>query len=723
MSSFRYGFRPRVALVGALLLWTSASPGARAVAQTRVGPPPPTRTVDHIDTYHGVKIADPYRWLENETAPDVLEWVEAQNAYTRAHLDRYPEQRTAITARLERLLSATKISAPSVVQDRYFFYRHDGLKNHSVLYVRNGSYQAEAKVVIDPNAFSEDGTVALDWKSISPDGRLIAYGKSSSGDEKSTLYIKDVDTGKHLADVIPHTRYCSIAWAKDGKSFLYTRYPAPGSVPDGDENYNRRLFRHRLGEDWKNDPLILSDLVTKEELIDPYTNSTDDWVFLSRTVDWAKNDLYFRPGPSDETFRPIAVGLDAKASADLLYGKLFIRTDHQAPRFRIVTADPDQPTPEHWKVLVPQQQGVITSLRVIDRKLVLTLREKACSRIVIHGLDGRRIDEVKLPTLGSVGGVHGEWDDTEFFFSFSSYAYPPAVFRYDLRTRQLECVERMTIDVEYDRYETNQIWFKSKDGTRVPMFVIGPKGLRLDGKNPALLYGYGGFDISITPHFSQSLFVWLERGGIYAVANLRGGGEFGREWHLAGRRENKQNVFDDFIAAAETIIQRRYTNPKRLAIYGGSNGGLLVGACMVQRPELFSAVVCAVPLLDMLRYHNYSIARLWIPEYGSADDPQEFKWLHAYSPYQHIQPGTDYPATLFMTAISDSRVNPFHAWKMTAGIQANGIGDRPILLRTESKAGHGVGKPLTKKIEELTDRWVFLLAQLGMLPTSDHAHN
>lgn len=691
-------------------------------SQTSRLEPPPTRGTDQSDLLHGVDVADPYRWLESATDPAVQTWVERQNAYTRTHLDRFSE-RSVIKARLEELQFVTTTTAPTVVNGRYFFRRREGSQNHSVLYVRKGSYKADPKTLIDPNQFSEDGTVALDWTHISPDGSLIAYGKSANGDEKSTLYIKNVDTGEHLADTIPNTRYCGLAWAKDGKSFLYTRYPVPGTVAAGDENYNRRVYHHRLGDDWKNDKPVIEELVTKEEMVNPHGNSTHEWIFLTRSVDWTKNDLFFRPSDSDGPFKPIAVGLDAQVSADLVYGKLFIRTDYKAPRYRIMTADPKNPAPEHWKELIPQQRGVITALSVMDHKLVVSLRENACSRILIHDLTGKQIDEVKLPTLGSTSGVSGEWDDSEFFFSFSSYAFPSTVYRYDLRARKLEAIDKMKINIDPSRYETHQVWFKSKDGTDVPMFVVHKTGIQLDGSNPTLLYGYGGFKISMTPRFSSSLFVWLERGGVYAVANLRGGGEFGSEWHRAGRREKKQNVFDDFIAAAETLIELRYTNSERLAISGGSNGGLLVGATLVQRPELFRAVVCRVPLLDMLRYHLHSIARLWIPEYGSAEDPEQFKWLYAYSPYHQVKSGTAYPATLFMTATSDSRVDPSHAWKMAARLQANTSGDGPILLRTETKAGHGAGKPLSKRIESQLDSWVFLMNELGMLKPASHSED
>ena len=697
-----------------LAVLTAAVAGAGCAT---TGPPPSARTVDVVDDYHGVKVRDPYRWLENGNNPEVAQWVEAQNEYTRAYLDRVPE-RAAIVDRLERLYSAATVSAPSVVKDRYFFRRRESGQNHAVLYVREGSYNAPARVLIDPNTFSEDGTVALDWTSVSPDGGLIAYGKSSSGDEKSTLYIKDVRTGEHLSEEIPGTRYCNIAWRQNGRSFYYTRYPLPGTVPPGDENYNRKIYYHKLGDDWENDELVVGDLVKKEEMVNPYTNSTDQWLFLSRSIDWRENDLYFRPLEGDEPFRPIAVGLGVQVSADIVYGKMFIRTDYEAPRYRVMMADVDRPGPEHWNELIAQQKGVITSIRVIDRKIIAHVREDVHSRLLIYDLEGKPLDEIELPTIGSVGRIGGEWDDTEIFFSFQSFAHPQTVYRYDLRTRELETIEKIDVDVDVTQYETKQQWYRSKDGTRVPMFIVHKKGLKLNGRNPTLLNGYGGFDVSMRPRFRESLFVWLERGGVYAVANIRGGGEFGREWHHAGRLGNKQNVFDDFIAAAEALIELKYTSPDKLAIAGASNGGLLVGACTVQRPDLFRAVLCGVPLLDMLRYHQFKIARLWIPEYGSADDLEQFKWLHAYSPYHHVVDGVDYPSMLIETGDSDSRVHPLHAWKMTARLQAATASDRPILMRMETKAGHGVGKPLSKIIEEKADGFTFLMNELGMVGQS-----
>ncbi|NOT01251.1 MAG: S9 family peptidase [Phycisphaerales bacterium] len=693
--------------------WLACCGAAAATEPASPHKPPESKTVDVVDEYHGQKVADPYRWLEKTDDSDVETWLDAQTAYTRAYLDRFADRQT-IKERLEKLYAAETSSPPSVYRDRYFFNRRKGSQNHAVLFVRDGDYKAEPRVVIDPNTFSADGTIALDWTSISPDGSLIAYGKSAGGDERSTLYIRNVATGEQLSEEIPQTRYSSIAWLPDNKSFYYTRYPIVGSVPTGDENYFRKVYYHRIGEDWKNDRLVVGELAQKEEFVSPGANSTNEWMFLTRSVDWSKNDLYFRPLASDEPFRPIAVGLDALTSADLVYGKLFILTNHGASRYRLMIADPEKPTTADWRELIPQQKGVIESFRVIDRRIIINVLEDAHTRIFIHDLEGKRIGEIELPTLGSAGGISGEWDDTEIFFGFESFAYPPANFRYDLKTGQLEKIEQVDIGVNVADYEASQQWVTSKDGTRVPMFVVHRKGVERSGRNPTLLYGYGGFDISITPQFRKGLFVWLDRGGVYASACLRGGGEFGADWHLAGRLEKKQNVFDDFIAAAETLISLKYTDRDHLAIYGGSNGGLLVGACMVQRPDLYRAVICAVPLLDMLRYHQFEIARLWIPEYGSADDPKQFEWLRAYSPYHNVKPGTSYPATLIMTGDSDSRVHPLHAWKMAARLQAATSSDRPILMRMDRKAGHGAGKPLSKIVDAESDQWVFLMNELGV---------
>ncbi|HUU85905.1 MAG TPA: prolyl oligopeptidase family serine peptidase [Phycisphaerae bacterium] len=685
------------------------------VARTvRAADPPATKTVQVTERIHGVEVADPYRWLEDESDAEVRTWLAGQRTFAHGWLNRF-EQRKVLTKRFEQLFAVTKTSPPTVYKNRYLFSRHEGLKNQSVYYVREGSHRAPERVLLDPNSWSDDGTVALDWMRPTPDASLIAYGKSASGSEKSTLYVLDVASGKHLPDEIPFTRYCVVAWDPDEKGFLYSRYPEPGAVPTGDENYYRRLYHHRLGDDWRKDPVVLGDLVQKEELIGVSATSDNRYVRMNRAVDWARNDLYFRPLGSDAKFQPIAVGLDGQVSADTYGDQLFIRTNVDAPRYRIARAPINQPGPSNWNDVIPQQKGVIDGFSIVGGRLIVEVSENVYSRLFVYELGGKLLDEIELPTLGTVGGVNGEPDGKELFFSFESFAYPPANFRYEIDTGKLERFEQTETGLDLDRYETRQVWFTSKDGTRVPMFVTHRKGMELDGDNPTVLSGYGGFDIALRPRFDFRKIPWLDAGGVFAVANLRGGGEFGKEWHLAGRLGKKQNVFDDFIAAAEKLIELKYTNPKRLAISGGSNGGLLVGACMTQRPELFQAVICAVPLLDMVRYHHFQIARLWIPEYGSAEDPEQFKWLYAYSPYHHVSKGTDYPATLLLTAESDSRVEPMHAYKMAAALQAATGGDRPILLRVEEKAGHGVGKPLAKQIEEQVDIWIFLMSQLELI--------
>ena len=675
---------------------------------------PPTRTTDVEDELHGEKIPDPYRWLEDEDDPAVQKWTGQQNALTRRLLDRFTKPRAHLAHRLEELHATHVGSTPTRYGNRIFHMKRSGLQNHAVLYVRIGGLDTEPRVVIDPNTFSEDGTVAMDWWHPSPDGKLIAYGKSSSGSEQSTLYVRDVDKGVDLDVVIPHTRHAAVAWDADQRGFCYSRYPVPGSVPEGDENYHRRVYHHRFGTDWHDDPLIWGTGRPKEEWPDVSNSSDNRYQFLTRTIDWTKNSIYFRAGGEKE-FRPIATDLDGHFSGDILGDKLILLTNYEAPRYRIVAANIDTPAPSQWKDIIPEQNGVINAFVIVDGKLVINVMENAYSRLLIYEPDGKLIKEVELPTLGTVGALSGRPDRSDLFFSFESFAYPPVVFHYNMREHTMTAIDRMQVNVDLDQYETQQLWFNSKDGTRVPMFVTHKKGLKLDGQNPTVLWGYGGFNGSQTPFFYRGGIPWLDLGGIWAVANIRGGGEFGREWHRAGRLERKQNCFDDFIAAAEKLIADGYTCKERLGARGGSNGGLLMGAMMVQRPDLFRAIGCSVPLLDMLRYHHFRIARLWIPEYGCADDPEQFKFLRAYSPYHHVKQATEYPAVLFTTAESDSRVDPMHAKKMAAAMQAATASDRPVLLWVEKKAGHGVGQPLSKYIDKQVDVWTFFMWQLGVI--------
>lgn len=686
-----------------------------ATAAAQLPPYPPTKTDNVTDTIHGVTVADPYRWLESSDAPDVQAWTTAQNAYTRGLLDRFTAQREALAKRFEELYAADSSTAPQVHDKRYFTLKREGLKNQPLIYMRDGGMDKDPKLVLDPNTFSADGTVAIDWWFPSPDGSWLAYGRSDAGSEKSTLYLRDVVSGNNTALRIPNTRACTLAWDKDSGGFLYVRYPQAGSVPAGDENYFREVYYHKFGTDWKDDPKVFGEGRPKEEWHDVATSSDYGYQFLTASLDWSKNDLYVRKFGETE-FRPVAVGLDGQFSADTIGDKLYLLTNFEAPRYRVLVADAASPGRENWKEVIPQQAGVIKSMTVIGGKLVLTILENAASRLVVFDTEGKQVREVKLPTLGTADAVTGRHDKPEMYFSFQSFAHPITIFSYDPDSDELKILERMDVKVELDQYETRQVWFNSKDDTRVPMFIIHRRDLKLDGKNPTILYGYGGFDIALNPTFNRGIFPWLDAGGVYAIANLRGGGEFGKDWHLAGRLDKKQNVFDDMIAAAEKLIADKFTSAERLGCYGGSNGGLLVGAMITQRPDLFRAAISAVPLLDMIRYHNFSIARLWIPEYGSAADAGEFKALWAYSPYHKVKPGTAYPATLFTTAESDSRVDPMHARKMAAAMQAaQSAKDRPILLWVETKAGHGAGKPLKKVIEQQVDNYIFFMWQLGML--------
>ena len=709
-----HAVRVALACVGAaeiLLAMSSASSTTK---------PPVARVQEVTDTVHGVAIVDPYRWLENGSSDEVRAWVDGQNAYAESLLGTRPG-RANVRERLGKLLSIGTIGTPDVRGDLYFHTRREGTQNQPILYVRQG-LTGKDRVLVDPNPLSPDGTATIDWWFPSRDGKLLAYGVSTAGDEKSTLKVRDTATGRELPDVIPHTRYCSLGWVPDGSGFYYTRYPAPGSVPVGQENYNRHVFFHRLGDDPAKDAYVFGKERKPEEIIEIDLSADGRWLTAVIYDGWAKTDLFISDRKSNSgTFTPVAQGLDAIFMGGVVHGVLYVRTNHEAPRYRLLAIDPSKPAKDGWKTLIPQGEAVLDDARVVGASIVTRRMQNASSRVVLHDRDGRRLSEIPLPALGTVDSISGEPDGREAFFGFSSYTVAPRVERIDLASKSASTWQKVAADVDLSRLEVKQVFYPSKDGTKVSMFVVGRKGLALDGSNPTLLYGYGGFNVSQTPTFSRSLVLWLERGGVYAEANLRGGGEYGEDWHRAGMLERKQNVFDDFIAAAQFLIAQKYTKPDRLAIYGGSNGGLLVGATMTQRPDLFKAVVCAVPLLDMLRYQGFQIARLWVPEYGSAEDAAQFKYLRAYSPYHHVTKGTAYPATLLTTADSDSRVDPMHARKMAALLQASTSSDRPILLRTETRAGHGVGKPLSKQIDEAADVYGFLLWQLGLEPKREKA--
>jgi prolyl oligopeptidase len=689
-----------------------------------VPPPPKTKAEPVTETLHGVQITDPYRWLENGDSPETQQWVREQLQYTRSILDPLPG-RDKIRARLEQLLTIGTISAPQVGVtgdargDWYFFTRREGNQNQPVLYVRRG-LKGEERALVDPNKLSADATVALDWWYATEDGKYVAYGTSPSGSEISTLHILETETGKLLPEAITPTRAASLAWLPDNSGFYYTRYPRKGEVAAGEEMYHRRVFFHALGSadnaDGHADPLIFGADLPAQDWPDISLSEDGRWLVIDVEHGWTKSELYLKDVKANGAVVPVAVGKDFIYTGEVFGGNLYIRTNEDAPRYRVYRVAAEHPERAAWKEIIPQVEGVLESIGVVGSKLVASYEHNASSELKVFDLDGKQLATPPLPTIGSIDSIGGNRRSPEAFFGFNSYTVPPTVYRMDLNSHQVTMWDKVQADVDASRYEVKQVWYRSKDATRVPMFIVAKKGLKLDGRNPTLLNGYGGFNISLTPAFSRGLYLWLEHGGVFAQANLRGGSEFGEEWHRAGMLDKKQNVFNDFLAAAEYLIAQKYTDRDHLAIQGGSNGGLLMGAALTQRPDLFKAVVCQVPLLDMLRYQRFQIAKLWIPEYGSADDPQQFRWLYAYSPYHHVKDGAHYPAVLFMTAESDTRVDPMHAKKMAARLQAANGDHNPILLRIEPKAGHGVGKPVSKLIDEGTDIWSFLFWQLGIQP-------
>ena len=675
---------------------------------------PPTRQEPVEETLHGRVNRDAFRWLEDENHPDLAAWTAAQNAYTEAQLVAVPG-RDAIRRRLAELLEIGTLGVPVGRGGHLFYTRREGGQDQPILYARAGD--GPERVLLDPAQASAAATVALDWWYPSDDGRLLAYGYSDQGDEKSTLYVLDVVQGTLLPDRIPHTRYSSVAWEPDGGGFYYTRYPTPGSVPPGEEHYHQHVFYHRLGSDPAADPDLFGAgrPMTDSLHIDLSPDGRRLVVYVFQG--WGRNEIFMRDGQqADAGFVPLISGLDANFSPTVRNDTIYLLTDWQAPRSRILAVDLAQPQPAAWRELVPERADtVIEGMAVVGDRLVLHEQRNVVSQIAVYSLDGTPLGGPELP-LGGVTGMHGEWDGSEVFLGFESFIVPPTVYRYDLPSGTLTVWAQVDAPASVAAMQVEQVWYPSKDGTQVPMFLVSRSDVVRNSATPTVLHGYGGFQLTNSPTFRRSVIGWVERGGLFALANLRGGSEFGEAWHRAGMLGNKQNSFDDFIAAGEYLIRAGYTDPPHLGIYGRSNGGLLVGAALTQRPDLWAAVVCQVPLLDMLRYHHYRIARLWIPEYGSADDPDQIDWLWAYSPYQQVRPGTDYPAVLFMTAEADSRVDPLHARKMAALLQSLGP-RRPVLLRVESAAGHGIGKPISKLVDEETAIWTFLSAHLD-LPAS-----
>lgn len=677
---------------------------------------PESRRLDLVETLHGVPVADPYRWLEDVDSAETAAWVEAQNRVTFGILERIPA-RAALRERLTKLWNYERFGVPQKEGGRYFFTRNDGLQNQAVLLVAD-ALAAEPRVLLDPNTLREDGTVALAAYSPSPDGKRLAYALAEGGSDWNTWKVRDVATGQDLSDELKWVKFSDAAWTKDGSGFFYSRFAAPKEGEDlKGANKNQTVWYHEVGTPQSADKLVYERPDKPEWYL--FAQTSDDGRWLVITAFEASSDqqaLFVKdlatPGSS---VRALADAMDARYTwVDVSDTTFLVRTDKGAPNGRLVAIDAARPWPDQWKEIVPEAREALQEASVVGETLFAHYLQDARSVIRRFDLAGKPKGEVALPGLGTVGGFGGRRGDSETFFAFTGFTSPTAIWRHDAAANRSEPFRTPKVDFDPAAYETKQVFYASKDGTKVPMFVVHKKGLALDGNNPAILYGYGGFSVPLTPAFSVPLVAWLERGGVYASANLRGGSEYGEAWHEAGTKHRKQNVFDDFVAAGEWLVANRYTSPKKLAAMGGSNGGLLVGAVVNQRPDLWGAALPAVGVMDMLRFHKFTVGWGWVGDYGTPENPDDFEALRAYSPYHNLKPGTCYPPTLVTTADHDDRVFPAHSFKYAAALQhAQGCAN-PALIRVETRAGHGAGKPVSKAIEEAADEWAFLHLALGM---------
>ena len=695
----------------------TTSPGAASPAGLQY---PATSKGTVVDTYHGVQIADPYRWLEELDTPETRAWVEAQNKLTFGYLGEIKE-REQLRARLTKLWNFERFGMPIREGGRVFYSKNDGLQNQSVLYTAD-SLTGTPRVLLDPNTLSADGTVALSGLSISDNGKLLAYGLASAGSDWQEWHVRDVATGQDRPDVLKWVKFSGAAWTKDNKGFFYSRYDEPTAGAMVAKNEFQKLYYHKLGTPQADDILVYE---RKDQPKWGFgAEVTDDGRYLILGV-WEgsadKNRVFYqdlRPGVGKGKVVELLNAFDAQYAFVGNDGPVFhFQANKDAPRGKLVAIDTRKPNASDaasWTTLVPEAPETLRGVSAIGGQFILNYLKDAHSQVVQVDKKGKRVREITLPGIGTAYGFAGEKSDKDTFFQYTSYTTPATIYRHDLASGKSEVYRQPKVDFDPTQYETSQVFIKSKDGTQVPVFLSHRKGLAKDGQNPTYLYGYGGFNIALTPSFSVADLTWMEMGGILAVANLRGGGEYGQQWHEAGTKLRKQNVFDDFIAAAEYLVAEKYTSPAKLAIGGRSNGGLLVGAAITQRPDLFAAALPGVGVMDMLRFHKFTIGWAWMSDYGSSDDPQEFKALHAYSPLHNLKPGTKYPATLVHTADHDDRVVPGHSYKFAAAMQAAQSGANPVLIRVEVKAGHGAGKPTSKQIEEWVDLWGFLVKNLGM---------
>jgi prolyl oligopeptidase len=679
-----------------------------------------TRKIDHMDDYHGTKVADPYRWLEDETSPETAAWVEAQNAVTFPYLERIPF-RKALLERVTELNDYERFSAPAQKGRYFFFSKNEGLQNQSVLYIQDGANGAP-EVLLDPNAWSTDGTVQLSAFAPSHDAKYAVYGMSQSGSDWQQYKVLELATKRTLTDTVDWVKVSNVAW--HGEGFYYSRYPEP---PEGHEkasiNENHLVYFHRLGTPQSADTLVYEDAANPQRFHVVYTTEDERFAILEiseRGKGKDGNALFVRDmAQADGTFRPLVPDItnDTFSVVDNVGAEILVATNHGAPNWRVVAIDPAKPAEANWRTVLAERPEPLDGARTAGGKLVATYLKDVTTRAYVHALDGTLENEIVLPGPGTAAGFDGPNDAKEVFYTFNSLNVPTTIYRYDLLTRASSVFRAPSVP-GYDAaaFETKQVFYPSKDGTRIPMFLVYRKGLELDGNNPTLLYGYGGFNIVVSPTFSAARVALLEQGFVYASANIRGGGEYGETWHQQGMKLTKQNVFDDFIAAAEWLIEQKYTSSDKLAMQGGSNGGLLVGAVMNQRPELFRVAIPQVGVMDMLRFHKFTIGWNWIADYGSSDDPQEFKALYAYSPLHNIREGVKYPATLITTADHDDRVVPAHSFKYAATLQALASRENPVLIRIETKSGHGASN-LTKQLETTADIYAFTMHNLGVTPS------
>lgn len=677
---------------------------------------PETRKTDTIDVYFGTQVADPYRWLEDDNSEETAAWVKAQNDVTNAYLAKIPF-RDQVRERLTSMWNYPRYGVPFKKGGKYFFFKNDGIQNQSVLYIQD-SLQAEPRVFLDPNKLSEDGTTALGTYSVSKDGKYFAYAISKAGSDWNEIYVMETETGKQLADKLEWVKFSGISWRENG--FYYSRYdkPAGGGVLSSKNEY-MKVYYHVVGDPQEKDVLVYEN--RNYPLRNYGITATEDgrYLVLGESESTSGNSLYIKDLENPQAgFVKIAEGF----RFDYSYisnqdGKFLILTNADAPKYRLIEVDLSSPAPENHRIIIPEREEVLVSAEVAGGRIVCEYMKDATNRLYVYTTEGSFVHEVNLPGPGTIAGFEGKKDENEAFFAFTSFTYPSTVFVYDILNNTSKVFFDSELDFDPAKYESKQVFYTSKDGTKVPMFIVHKAGLNLDGNNPVYLYGYGGFNVSLTPVFSVSRLLFIEQGGVFAMPNLRGGGEYGEAWHRAGTKLQKQNVFDDFIAAAEFLIAEKYTQPEKIAIAGGSNGGLLVGACMTQRPDLFAVALPAVGVMDMLRFHKFTIGWAWTEDYGSSEDSVQFQYLLGYSPLHNLKPGTCYPATLVTTADHDDRVVPAHSFKFAATLQEHQSCNNPALIRIETNAGHGAGKPVSKMIDEATDIWSFTMYNLGMKPS------